>query len=182
MKIAQRTHTGLPAQRTNGAAPHRARATRRRGLRVAAPLAAAIALGTVALAVFPGSSGGDAPTAGNIFTEAKAANASAEARLIVAGPAAALPIVDGDWRLDSVVVDRSWLTGTFAGTATLSYTGQAPTAGSAFSVGVYNGSAYLGRLTGTVRQLSSGGHAMVSLSSVDPYEAGQYNVGFVNAQ
>lgn len=182
MRIAQRTHTGLPAQRTTDAAPQPARATRRRRYRVAAPLAAAVAVGAVAMAMATGSDSTNAPGAGNIFARAEAANASAEARLIVAGPAVALPLTDGDWRLDSVVVDGSWFTGNFAGTATLTYTGQAASADSAFSVGIYDGSAYVGRLTGTVHHLTAGGHAMVTLSSVDPYEPGQYQYGFLNVQ
>jgi hypothetical protein len=182
MKIAQRTNTGLPAQRTNNAAPGSPRAIRRRRLRAAAPLAAAVAVGLVAVAAASSNHSGSATGPGNIFAQATEANSSVEARLITAGPATALPLTDGDWRLDSVEVTPSWFTGNFAGTATLTYTGRAASADSAFSIGVYNGSAYVGRLTGTVHHLAAGGHAMVTLSSIDAYEAGQYHYGFLNVQ
>jgi hypothetical protein len=182
MRLAQRTRTGLPRQRTTDAAPRQSRAIRQRRYRIAAPLAAAVAVGAVALALATNSHSNTDDATGNVFAQARSFDASAEAQLIAAGPAAALPLTDGDWRLDSVVVEPSWFTGNFAGTAELSYTGTAPAADAAFGVGLYQGSAYVGRLTGTVHSLAAGGHAIVSLSSIDAYEAGQYHYGFRNAQ
>jgi hypothetical protein len=181
MKIAQRTHTRLPRQRSTDVPPHRAPAIPRRRWRVAAPLAAALAVGTVALAVATGGSS-PAPTSGNIFAHPGTTAVSAEDRLIVAGPSAALPLTNGDWRLDGIVADKSWFTGDFAGSATLTYTGKAPRADASFSVGVYLGDAYVGRLTGTVHALPRGNHAFVALSSVDAYESGPYHFAFLNAQ
>jgi hypothetical protein len=181
MKIAQRTRTGLPAQRTTDAAPRQARAIRRRRYRVAAPLVAAVAIGAVALAVATNGSSTNAP-AGNIFAQTQAANASAEARLIVSGPSAALPMTDADWRLDSIVVDKAWFTGNFSGTATMTYVGKAAQADANFSVGLYLGTTYTGRLVGSVHALPSGGRALVTLSSIDAYEPGPYHYAFLDAQ
>jgi hypothetical protein len=181
MRIAQRSQTRLPAQRTTDAAPQQARAMRRRRYRVAAPVAAAMAVGLVALAMATGS-GTNAPGAGNTFAQAAINDSSPEARLIVAGPSAALPLTDGDWRLDGVVVDKSWFTGNYTGSATLTYTGKAAQADANFSVGVYAGTTYVGRLTGTVHALPSGQHAFVSLSSLDEYESGPYHYAFLDAR
>jgi hypothetical protein len=140
-----------------------------------------VAVGLVAVAVATGNNT-HAPAAGNTFAQAAVNDASAEARLIVAGPSAALPLTDGDWRLDGVVVDKSWFTGNYTGAATLTYTGKAAQADADFSVGVYTGTTYVGRLTGTVHALPSGQHAFVSLSSLDEYESGPYHYAFLDVR
>jgi hypothetical protein len=88
----------------------------------------------------------------------------------------------GQAPLDSVVVDKSYFTGQFTGTALMTYTGQAPKADAAFSVGLYLGDAYVGQLTGEVHGLPASGHAMVPLSSTDNYVPGPYHYGFLDAQ
>jgi hypothetical protein len=180
MSIDQQVTTRLPGQRGKkaGAAPTRASGWRRH--RSVAPAAAAAVVAAVAVAWALGGptdkDSTDNAARPNIFSS------SAEGKLIVAGPSAALPLTDRDWRLDGIVVDRTWLLGTFSGTATVTYTGNAAQAGSAFSVGLYLGDAYTGRLTGTVHGLPSGGHALVRLSSIDQYAPGPYHYAFLDAQ
>lgn len=181
MSIDQQVTTGLPAQRGKkaGAAPTRASWWLRH--RSSAPAAAAAVVAAVAVAWAIGgptgqNSADDNAAQPNIFSS------SAEGRLIVAAPSTALPLTDGDWRLDGIAVDKSWLLGDFSGTATVTYTGKAANADAAFSVGLYLGAAYVGRLTGTVHTLPSGGHALVTLSSIDDYQPGPYHYAFLDAQ
>jgi hypothetical protein len=184
MRIAQRTHTGLPAQRTTAAAPPRPRPrlSRLRRHRAVAPITAALVVGGMTLAWALSVGNPDTPAAGSPAIKPDTFASSAEARLIVAGPSAALPLRDSDWRLDGIVVDKSWMTGTFYGTATMTYTGKPAQADATVNVGLYLGTTYVGRLTGSVHALPSGHHALVTLSSIDSYQPGPYHYAFLDAQ
>jgi hypothetical protein len=106
---------------------------------------------------------------------ASAASASASAGV----SAAALPIQDGDWRLDSIRVDDSL--GDFGGTARITYTGADGDGGSnIFTVTVFAKGTDVAAMVGSVNSVMPGDTATVQLISTDRFVAGPYRYDFQN--
>jgi hypothetical protein len=91
---------------------------------------------------------------------------------------AALPLEDGDWRLESVEL-REDDGGTMGGTARVTYTGDDASGGSGqLTVTAFRGDEEAAVLQGDVDGARAGEAQTVELSSTEPYEAGPYEYVF----
>jgi hypothetical protein len=129
-----------------------------------------------------GSDSSDTSAATNEASEtAPASDAESEAAPPTSGgPTAKLPIVDGDWRLDSIRVKDDGL-GSFGGTGRVTYTGDNPEGGSnLFTVTVFVGGKDVAVLNGSADSVESGRAATVQFISSDDFVKGPYKFDFQN--
>jgi hypothetical protein len=119
---------------------------------------AVVALLAAVIVTFAGGDGADpAPSAQSAPT---------------APPDLEFPKRSGPWTLYSVTVERVRSTKTFAGRATVGYTGPGPaSAPRRLVLHVVRGGRIVGELTGTIGRLERGGYTTVALSSKDAWVA-----------
>jgi hypothetical protein len=119
------------------------------------------------------SSKAKSPTSG-----AKVAGKSAPASPAAGGRA--LPIQNGDWRLDSIRLKDDGL-GSFGGTGRVTYTGKDSKGGTnIFTLTVFKKGKDIAVLQGSANSVAPGAAATVQFISTDKFVAGPYTYDFQN--
>jgi hypothetical protein len=94
---------------------------------------------------------------------------------------AKMPLVDGDWRLDSLTVDQEEFTGDFEGRARITYIGHDSHGGdNAFTITVFKGGSDVATLTGFASDVMPGTTKTVELPSTDKFAGGAKTYTFQN--
>ncbi|MCW2798714.1 MAG: hypothetical protein JWQ70_186 [Aeromicrobium sp.] len=91
-----------------------------------------------------------------------------------------LPLQNGDWRLDSIVVKNDGL-GDFGGTARITYTGDDKDGGSnVFTITAFSGKDLVATLQGSANTVRPGTTVTVQLISQDKFRSGTFKYDFQN--
>lgn len=126
-----------------------------------------------------GSANGSAKSSAS-GTQTTAAADSKSSSTPASGGTDKLPIVDGDWRLDSIRVQSSL--GDFGGTARVTYTGSDPAGGTnLFTVTLFVDGKDVATLDGSANAVQPGDAVSVEFISTDPFVGGPYTYDFQNS-
>lgn len=126
------------------------------------------------------NSSSTAGTATGTSASTKGATAKPTATNSAADGGKALPIQNGDWRLDSLRVVNDGL-GSFGATARVTYTGKDDAGGTnLFTVTVFKGGKDIAVLNGSATSVAPGSTATVQFISTDKFAAGPYTYDFQN--
>lgn len=97
------------------------------------------------------------------------------------GPSAVFPMVDGDWRLDSVNIENEQYTNDFTGRARITYIGDDTNGGNnSFTITVFKGTKDVASMTGFATTVMPGQTKTVDLFSTNNYVSGAKKYSFQN--